>query len=68
MYILHFATSYFYEKFNKTNKILSIFSPVTYAWFGGKKLSEDTIFPNLLVTREEYEEEGSSLCFEKFDV
>lgn len=54
------------EKHNKF--FFSTFSPLTYAWFGGKQLSQDTIFPNLLVTREEYEEEGPSLCFEKFDV
>lgn len=52
----------------KPNKIFLIFSPVTYAWYGGKQLSQDTIFSNLLVTREEYEEEGPSACFEKFDV
>ncbi|XP_070162125.1 actin-related protein 6 [Polyergus mexicanus] len=43
-------------------------NPVTYAWFGGKQLSQDAMFSNLLITREEYEEEGSSICFEKFDV
>lgn len=43
-------------------------NPITYAWHGGKALSKDPVFPSLLVTREEYEEEGQSLCFERFDV
>ncbi|EZA48624.1 hypothetical protein DMN91_012514 [Ooceraea biroi] len=43
-------------------------NPITYAWHGGKTLSQDATFSNLLVTREEYEEEGASLCFERFDV
>ncbi|XP_006621461.1 actin-related protein 6 isoform X1 [Apis dorsata] len=43
-------------------------NPVTYAWQGGKTLSKDSIFSNLLVTREDYEEEGQNLCFERFDV
>lgn len=50
------------------NEFLSVSSPITYAWFGGKKLSQDATFSNLLVTREDYEEEGPSLCFEKFDI
>lgn len=43
-------------------------NPITYAWYGGKTLSKDPIFPTLLVTREDYEEEGQNLCFERFDV
>ncbi|XP_076632813.1 actin-related protein 6 [Colletes latitarsis] len=43
-------------------------NPITYSWYGGKTLSKDSIFSNLLVTREEYEEEGQNVCFEKFDV
>jgi len=50
------------------NEFLSAFSPITYAWLGGKKFSQDATFSNLLVTREEYEEEGPSLCLERFDV
>jgi len=50
------------------NEFLSVFSPITYAWLGGKKFSQDATFSNLLVTREEYEEEGPSLCLERFDV
>ncbi|XP_017762278.1 PREDICTED: actin-related protein 6 [Eufriesea mexicana] len=43
-------------------------NPITYAWHGGKTLSKDSIFSSLLVTREDYEEEGQNLCFERFDV
>ncbi|CAL7941660.1 unnamed protein product [Xylocopa violacea] len=43
-------------------------NPITYAWHGGKSLSKDSIFSSLLVTREDYEEEGQNLCFERFDV
>ncbi|XP_015437707.1 PREDICTED: actin-related protein 6 [Dufourea novaeangliae] len=43
-------------------------NPITYAWYGGKAVSKDQIFSSLLVTREEYEEEGHNICFEKFDV
>lgn len=53
---------------NFPRKIFFIYSPITYAWHGGKALSKDAIFSSLLVTREEYEEEGPSLCFERFDV
>ncbi|CAK9828765.1 Actin-related protein 6 [Anthophora retusa] len=43
-------------------------NPITYAWHGGKTLSKDPVFSSLLVTREDYEEEGQNLCFERFDV
>ncbi|XP_076243806.1 actin-related protein 6 [Calliopsis andreniformis] len=43
-------------------------NPIIYAWRGGKALSKDPIFSSLLVTREEYEEEGQNLCFERFNV
>jgi actin-related protein 6 len=43
-------------------------SPVTYAWHGGALLGQDSEFSNMTVSREEYEEEGHSLCFEKFDI
>ena len=31
-------------------------------------LAQDFEFPSMTVTREEYEEEGHQLCFEKFDI
>lgn len=43
-------------------------NPITYAWEGGKLLSKDPAFGSMVVTREEYEEEGQSLCYERFDV
>lgn len=43
-------------------------SPVTYAWQGGASLQQDQEFFNMTVSREEYEEEGHNLCFEKFDI
>lgn len=45
-----------------------ISSPVTYAWQGGKLLSEDPGYSNLIVKKEEYEEEGQAVCYDKFDV
>ncbi|XP_076648832.1 actin-related protein 6 [Halictus rubicundus] len=51
-----------------TINVYSPENPITYAWYGGKTLSEDPSFSSLLVTREDYEEEGQNLCFEKFDV
>ncbi|XP_069686641.1 actin-related protein 6 isoform X2 [Periplaneta americana] len=43
-------------------------NPVTYSWHGGALLSQDPEFLSLTVSREEYEEEGHNLCFEKFDI
>ncbi|KDR12327.1 actin-related protein 6 [Zootermopsis nevadensis] len=43
-------------------------NPVTYAWQGGASLQQDPEFFNMTVSREEYEEEGHNLCFEKFDI
>lgn len=42
-------------------------NPDTYAWEGGKLLSNDPILNSLLMTREEYEENGPVLCSEKFN-
>lgn len=44
------------------------FSPITYAWQGGTMLSKDNNFQKLLVTKQDYEEFGHSICEEKFDV
>lgn len=41
--------------------------PITYAWHGGKVLSQDPEFYTYCVSKEEYEEEGHALCFERFD-
>ena len=45
-----------------------IFSPITYAWEGGKLISENDDFEDMVVTREDYEENGHSICEEKFDI
>lgn len=44
------------------------FSPITYAWEGGKLISENDDFEDMVVTREDYEENGHSICEEKFDI
>ncbi|XP_034838646.1 actin-related protein 6 [Maniola hyperantus] len=43
-------------------------NPVTYAWEGGKMLFRDPDFYSFCMTREEYEEEGRALAFERFDI
>ncbi|XP_053621510.1 actin-related protein 6 [Plodia interpunctella] len=42
--------------------------PLTYAWEGGTKLFRDPDFYSFCMTKEEYEEEGKSLAFERFDI
>nr|XP_054774762.1 actin-related protein 6-like [Lytechinus pictus] len=42
--------------------------PVTYAWEGGKTMTESKEFSKLTVTRKQYDEEGQNICFDKFDV
>ncbi|XP_033209864.1 actin-related protein 6 isoform X2 [Belonocnema kinseyi] len=42
-------------------------NPITYPWEGGKLLSKDPTFSSFLVSKEEYEEEGHTICFERFD-
>lgn len=44
-----------------------IYSPITYAWHGGKLISKDPEFYSFVVTKEEYEEEGSPILMERFD-
>jgi actin-related protein 6 len=44
------------------------FSPITYSWEGGKLISENDDFEDMVVTREDYEENGHSVCEEKFDI
>ncbi|KAK6187646.1 hypothetical protein SNE40_005625 [Patella caerulea] len=44
-------------------------SPSTYAWEGGCLLSRDPNFQKkMVVTRQQYEEHGQTICEEKFDV
>ncbi|CAH1396441.1 unnamed protein product [Nezara viridula] len=42
-------------------------NPITYAWHGGKLISKDPEFYSFVVTKEEYEEEGSPILMERFD-
>lgn len=44
------------------------YSPLTYAWEGGSLLSKNPEFYSFVVTKEEYEEEGLHICYERFDV
>jgi len=48
--------------------LFPIFSPITYAWEGGVQLANDPDFDKMVVTKEEFEEYGHSICQEKFDV
>ncbi|XP_033113780.1 actin-related protein 6-like [Anneissia japonica] len=44
-------------------------NPIEYAWHGGKLLGQsDDILSKMCVSRKEYEENGQSICTEKFDV
>lgn len=42
--------------------------PITYAWEGGKHMFRDPDFYSFCMTKEEYEEEGKALAFERFDI
>lgn len=59
------------ESLASTEFVVNVFSPenpITYAWEGGKLLSQDAGYSNFVVKREEYEEEGQALCYDKFDM
>ncbi|XP_075228741.1 actin-related protein 6 isoform X2 [Lycorma delicatula] len=43
-------------------------NPVSYAWEGGTYLSKNPEFYSYCVTKEEFEEEGHALCYERFDI
>ena len=40
--------------------------PVKYAWQGGTRLAADDCFRDICVTREEYLEQGETVCEEKY--
>ena len=45
------------------------FSPVTYAWEGGKLLGADPLFEKIAVTRDAYNEHGASVFLDnKYEV
>lgn len=54
--------------FPKCYIILFIFSPQTYAWHGGAQLASDPKFSSMVVTKQQYEEYGHSICADKFHV
>lgn len=43
-------------------------SPICYPWEGGKLLAENPDFEEMVVTRDDYEENGHYVCEEKFDI
>ncbi|XP_067915143.1 actin-related protein 6 [Heterodontus francisci] len=43
-------------------------NPITHSWEGGKLLSESSDFMDLVVTKDDYEENGHCICEEKFDI
>lgn len=43
-------------------------SPVCYAWEGGKLLAHNPDYDEMVVMREDYEENGHCICEEKFDI
>lgn len=43
-------------------------SPVCYSWEGGKLLAHSPDYDEMVVMREDYEENGHIVCEEKFDI
>ncbi|XP_061750699.1 actin-related protein 6 [Nerophis ophidion] len=43
-------------------------NPITYSWEGGKLLAQDPDYEEIVVTRDDYEENGHFICEEKFDI
>lgn len=43
-------------------------NPQAYAWEGGVALSSDPKFSSMVVTRQQYDEYGHSICADKFEV
>lgn len=43
-------------------------SPSTYSWHGGAAISQSARFPEMLVTKKEWEEDGYYICDTKFDI
>ncbi|KAH8030731.1 hypothetical protein HPB51_011531 [Rhipicephalus microplus] len=42
-------------------------NPITYAWHGGVMAFQDPEMNKLIVTKKQYEENGTTYCLEKFD-
>lgn len=43
-------------------------NPITYSWEGGKLLSHNPDYDEMVVTRDDFEENGHCVCEEKFDI
>lgn len=43
-------------------------NPICYSWEGGKLLAHSPDYDEIVVTREDYEENGHCVCEEKFDI
>lgn len=43
-------------------------NPITYSWEGGKLLSYNPDYDEMVVTRDDFEENGHCVCEEKFDI
>ncbi|KAK2880640.1 actin-related protein 6 [Channa argus] len=43
-------------------------NPICYSWEGGKLLAHNPDYDEMVVTREDYEENGHCICEEKFDI
>uniref|UniRef100_A0AAQ4PG50 Actin-related protein 6 n=2 Tax=Gasterosteus aculeatus aculeatus TaxID=481459 RepID=A0AAQ4PG50_GASAC len=48
--------------------VLQPANPICYAWEGGKLLAHSPDYDEVVVTREDYEENGHFICEEKFDI
>ncbi|KAF7646654.1 hypothetical protein LDENG_00184060 [Lucifuga dentata] len=43
-------------------------NPICFSWEGGKLLAQNPDYDEMVVTREDYEENGHCICEEKFDI
>ncbi|CAL1591942.1 unnamed protein product [Knipowitschia caucasica] len=43
-------------------------NPITYSWEGGKLLAQNPDYEEMVVTRDDFEENGHCVCEEKFDI
>lgn len=43
-------------------------NPITYSWEGGKLLAHNPDYDEMVVTRDDFEENGHFVCEEKFDI
>ncbi|TDH09983.1 hypothetical protein EPR50_G00092800 [Perca flavescens] len=48
--------------------VLQPANPICYPWEGGKLLAHSPDYDEIVVTREDYEENGHFICEEKFDI